>query len=270
MAVCKRLRFEVLRRDNHACRYCGATAPEAVMTIDHVVPVALGGDDQPSNLVTSCRDCNSGKTSVPADAALIDDVATDAVRWAAAMRQVAEIRQKEHDDRAEIMSWFNMIWCEWTDWRGDPFDLNGGSFTSIPEFLAAGLTKQELSDLVGVAMRGPAKDQWRYFCGCCWKRIRQNQELAGEILQEEDDERAGITRLETIWTHNEIDEMITRGVDLLSEWHDRAYTRDDLECQQHGSNCRDVLCQFATAVSFISFHLYDEQMTDSTPAGPTA
>jgi len=29
MAVSKRLRFEILRRDDHACRYCGATAPEA-------------------------------------------------------------------------------------------------------------------------------------------------------------------------------------------------------------------------------------------------
>lgn len=26
MSVSKRLRFEILRRDNHACRYCGATA----------------------------------------------------------------------------------------------------------------------------------------------------------------------------------------------------------------------------------------------------
>ncbi|MEU5976310.1 hypothetical protein [Streptomyces sp. NPDC047315] len=24
MAVSKRLRYEILRRDNHACRYCGA------------------------------------------------------------------------------------------------------------------------------------------------------------------------------------------------------------------------------------------------------
>lgn len=43
MAVSKRLRFEVLRRDNHACRYCGATPPDVVLTIDHVVQTALGG-----------------------------------------------------------------------------------------------------------------------------------------------------------------------------------------------------------------------------------
>lgn len=41
MSVSKRLRFEVLRRDNHTCRYCGSSAPEVKLTIDHVVPVAL-------------------------------------------------------------------------------------------------------------------------------------------------------------------------------------------------------------------------------------
>ena len=45
MPVTKRVRFEVLRRDNHTCHYCGARAPEVAITIDHVVPVALGGSD---------------------------------------------------------------------------------------------------------------------------------------------------------------------------------------------------------------------------------
>lgn len=66
MTVSKRLRFEILRRDNHACRYCGGVAPDATITVDHVVPVALGGSDDPSNLVAACKDCNAGKSSVPA------------------------------------------------------------------------------------------------------------------------------------------------------------------------------------------------------------
>lgn len=58
-------RFEVLRRDNYTCRYCGAKGPEAggtaVLEIDHRVPVAEGGTNDPVNLVTSCQDCNRGK-----------------------------------------------------------------------------------------------------------------------------------------------------------------------------------------------------------------
>ncbi len=63
MAVSKRLRYEILRRDNHTCRYCGAAAPDVPLRVDHVTPVALGGSDKPENLVTSCEPCNSGKSS---------------------------------------------------------------------------------------------------------------------------------------------------------------------------------------------------------------
>ena len=40
MAVSKRLRYEVLRRDNHTCRYCGAQAPDVKLTVDNMAPYA--------------------------------------------------------------------------------------------------------------------------------------------------------------------------------------------------------------------------------------
>lgn len=39
----KKLRFEILKRDAFACRYCGRRAPNVELHIDHVVPVARGG-----------------------------------------------------------------------------------------------------------------------------------------------------------------------------------------------------------------------------------
>ncbi|MGW0904953.1 HNH endonuclease [Streptomyces sp. NPDC002853] len=74
MAVSKRLRYEILRRDNHACRYCGATAPNVKLNVDHVIPTSLGGSDKPDNLVTSCSPCNAGKTSSLPDAQPVADV----------------------------------------------------------------------------------------------------------------------------------------------------------------------------------------------------
>ena len=56
-----RTRFEILKRDNSTCRYCGARAPGVVLHVDHVHPVARGGKNELENLVTSCRDCNAGK-----------------------------------------------------------------------------------------------------------------------------------------------------------------------------------------------------------------
>lgn len=77
MAVSKRLRYEILRRDKFACRYCGAKAPDAPLRVDHVTPVALGGTDDPTNLVTSCEPCNAGKTSTIEG--FVEDVQSDTV-----------------------------------------------------------------------------------------------------------------------------------------------------------------------------------------------
>lgn len=60
------VRFQILRRDNYTCRYCGARPPEARLEVDHMVPVALGGKNDEINLVTACRECNIGKFTGPA------------------------------------------------------------------------------------------------------------------------------------------------------------------------------------------------------------
>ncbi len=188
MTVSKRLRFEILRRDNHTCRYCGQSAPEVKLTVDHVVPEALGGSDEPSNLVAACADCNNGKSSVQPDAVVVEDVKADAIRWANAMAQVAEIRSQELQHSKDINGWFNAVWCNWKDWRGDPFPAHYGN--SIIEFLNAGLVHLEIEEMVSVAMRAKhvrAEDKWKYFCGCCWKRIQSNQQIAAQILKAEEE-----------------------------------------------------------------------------------
>lgn len=60
-SISKKTRFEVFKRDSFTCQYCGATAPTVVLEIDHIVPVAGGGDNGLLNLATACRPCNSGK-----------------------------------------------------------------------------------------------------------------------------------------------------------------------------------------------------------------
>lgn len=60
-ALSKKLRFEVFKRDNFTCQYCGSKAPDVVLNVDHINPVASGGGNDILNLVTSCEGCNSGK-----------------------------------------------------------------------------------------------------------------------------------------------------------------------------------------------------------------
>lgn len=57
----KTMRFEVFKRDSFACQYCGAKAPDVLLQVDHIKPVARGGDNSILNLVTSCAACNGGK-----------------------------------------------------------------------------------------------------------------------------------------------------------------------------------------------------------------
>lgn len=59
--ITKKLRFEILKRDDFRCRYCGQRAPNVVLQVDHLYPVSMGGNNRPENLITSCQACNQGK-----------------------------------------------------------------------------------------------------------------------------------------------------------------------------------------------------------------
>ncbi len=50
---------EILRRDNYTCQYCGQHVP--YLTVDHVVPRHLGGEQTWDNLTTACPTCNHRK-----------------------------------------------------------------------------------------------------------------------------------------------------------------------------------------------------------------
>ena len=61
-------RRNVIRRDGHACVYCGATER---LTIDHVLPKSRGGPDSWENLVAACTPCNNRKGNrTPTEAGL--------------------------------------------------------------------------------------------------------------------------------------------------------------------------------------------------------
>lgn len=63
----KRLGARVVRaidaRDGGVCAYCGRDAAEsgAHLHLDHLTPKAHGGADDPRNLVSACRRCNSAR-----------------------------------------------------------------------------------------------------------------------------------------------------------------------------------------------------------------
>lgn len=58
----KKIRFEVFKRDSFKCQYCGATAPDVILEVDHIDPVSKDGADEMVNYITACRACNAGKS----------------------------------------------------------------------------------------------------------------------------------------------------------------------------------------------------------------
>lgn len=101
-AIRKSVRFEVLKRDSFTCQYCGQKAPDVVLEVDHITPVADGGTNDILNLVTSCRECNAGKS----DRRLSDDSVVQKCRAQAddlqARRQQVELISRWHVGLAGI------------------------------------------------------------------------------------------------------------------------------------------------------------------------
>lgn len=188
MAVSKRTRFEVLRRDNHTCRYCGGRAPDVVLTVDHVIPTALGGSDDPSNLVAACRDCNAGKASSSPDAALVADVSADALRWAAAVRRAAQEVAAEEADRQDRVEPFLEAWEALVPSyrRSNPrFRLPADWESTVLGLLDAGLSDDQLLRAVEIALSSRADAPFRYMVGVANNMLADLHERARRILEQE-------------------------------------------------------------------------------------
>ena len=127
-AISKATRFEVLKRDKFTCQYCGKSAPDVILEIDHIVPVANGGKNDIMNLVTACRDCNRGKTSKR-----LDDNSTIMIQ----KKQLNDIQERR--EQLELM-------VKWRQSLNEEFEIEvdairnflskytSGDFTKFGEF----------------------------------------------------------------------------------------------------------------------------------------
>lgn len=57
----KAKRAKVYTSGSGMCGYCGVFLHEHELTIDHVIPKSMGGSNGLSNLMCSCKTCNSSK-----------------------------------------------------------------------------------------------------------------------------------------------------------------------------------------------------------------
>jgi hypothetical protein len=172
-ALSTRTRFEVFKRDRFTCQYCGRTPPAVVLHVDHILAVANGGTDEECNLITSCVDCNLGKSDVPLESSppalahTIEEQREKLEQLIAYSDFLMEKRQGEIDQvRKAARAWSKLGMAPWTV----------SERMSVRQFLAR-LPLPEIIEAVEIAAsKFPTSNAraFRYFCGVCWSKIKQS------------------------------------------------------------------------------------------------
>lgn len=112
--ISKKVRFEVFKRDSFTCQYCGRKAPDIILEVDHIDPVANGGTGDIMNLITSCENCNAGKS----DRLLSDQSVVEKQR-----EQVAKLQMRR--EQIDMM----------LQWRESLLSINDYETEKIMEFI---------------------------------------------------------------------------------------------------------------------------------------
>lgn len=168
----KKLRFEVLKRDKFECQYCGAHPPKVLLVLDHITPVAEGGETVIDNLITACEPCNQGKGARPLSN-IPESLSSKAERVAEVEEQIRGyqeiMRAKAERLEDDVWSVAEIMWPKCTE-PGN--SIKQADFLSIKNFVDK-LGLAEVDRLAEVALgRNARRGPWLYFCGCCWKAVR--------------------------------------------------------------------------------------------------
>lgn len=130
--LAKGVRFEVLKRDKFTCQYCGAKAPDVLLHVDHVRPVADGGDNVLMNLITACEPCNLGKS---------DRKLSDTSAVSVAHKQAASLQERR--EQIEMMA----------KWQSSLVDMDAEQLRLAHDVIKQLMPGRQLSDECLVELR---------------------------------------------------------------------------------------------------------------------
>lgn len=178
MAVSPRLRFEVFKRDDHTCQYCGRKSPEVVLEVDHIHPVCEGGADDEINLITACWECNRGKAGVPLAQVMTGaDPHDKAVEILERERQLAEYNYvlAQENDRIETEAWELIRY--WKTEIGDTSDMDSMNRFDY-RWLKSALRwcpMEKIREFMDIAIGRRMTKNFRYVAGCArnWRYEHQ-------------------------------------------------------------------------------------------------
>ena len=170
-AISKKTRFEVFKRDQFTCQYCGNTPPAVVLEVDHINAVANGGDNDIDNLITSCFDCNRGKgarslSAVPQTVQEKLEVLHEREEQIKAFNRQIKAKRKRQDKQIDVLS---DILAQHKNHR-----FTDSFRESVRVNFLDALSSEQLENAMHKACMkcSTAKDAVKYFCGTCWGIIK--------------------------------------------------------------------------------------------------
>lgn len=186
MAISVRTRFEVFKRDEFTCRYCGRKSPDVVLEADHIVPVCNGGSDDPINLTTACWDCNRGKSGKALSEVMTgEDPHDKAILILERERQLEEYNRVLAGDRRrrEAMAWDLIRY--WKTELGhvlsdeEPMKIGRQDWNWLYSTLTW-CPSEQVRNFMDVALSRGRSSDFKYVAGCC-KNWREQRIQAAEL-----------------------------------------------------------------------------------------
>ncbi len=153
----KSIRFEVFKRDKFTCQYCGRKAPDIVLQIDHMTPVSKGGTNDLLNLITSCIDCNLGKSNRTLTDTTIIDRKRSQMEELQERREQIEMMMEWQRGLVELDQYLIEQVAEFWSELAEPYSLTEHGVKSLKKLL-----RQYNPDAVMEAMRIAAKQYLQY------------------------------------------------------------------------------------------------------------
>ena len=183
MAVSKKVRFEVFKRDKFTCQYCGQRPPDVVLEVDHILPKVEGGKDGKTNLTTACFACNRGKAGNALDdvAPALDELQVlesiqEMLERRMTLKAEVEVARAEREVKDEAIEGLGDLWASQIG--------EGFRDASVRTHFIDKLEFAELQHAIDVTSlwreNNPWKSEhalWKYFCGVCWTMIREKEKV---------------------------------------------------------------------------------------------
>jgi formamidopyrimidine-DNA glycosylase len=168
-------RFEVFKRDGFQCNYCGAKTPNVVLEVDHIKPVSKGGTNSIDNLLTSCFDCNRGKsnnelTSMPNTLVNKLEIQKEKNKQYAEFQKSLKETKKLMDADIELVE--DIYNANFEGWIfTDKFKISVKKFI---EKLGIEIVTDAMEKACIVVRN--ENQALKYFCGICWNTIKEHEE----------------------------------------------------------------------------------------------